>query len=79
MTRGRSAQPRTQSLRDADAEYRRRYRADCRAQLARDPGSVEHGRPQTYRDYGCRCDLCREAVAAEHAIYKPKRPKKGKR
>jgi hypothetical protein len=41
-----------------------------RARFALDPTIVEHGNVTTYRNWGCRCDACREAARLERYRYK---------
>lgn len=37
-------------------EYKRKWRAK-----RRDPSTLVHGRASTYNEFGCRCELCKEA------------------
>jgi hypothetical protein len=58
----------------ADQARRSAIRAAARrAALIADSSLREHGSVRTYRDYGCRCDPCREASKANLREYRQRR------
>lgn len=56
--------------RKAIARARKKTRANRKARLAADPTLRPHGEVETYRDWGCRCDLCKAAHAEAMRDYR---------
>lgn len=52
------------------AARRQENRIRQRERFAADPTIAEHGKPSTYTNYGCRCDLCTVAGVAAVQDYR---------
>ncbi|NUR65980.1 MAG: hypothetical protein HOQ47_09475 [Streptomyces sp.] len=51
----------------------RLYAASLRAKWKSDPTSADragHGKPSTYKNHGCRCELCSKANSADVAAFR---------
>lgn len=53
-----------------ETSRRQQYRMLQRARFAADPSIAVHGKPSTYTNYGCRCDLCKAAGVAAAQDYR---------
>lgn len=60
---------RAQLQQEANAR-RAKTREQQRARFAEDPSIAVHGKPSTYTNYACRCDLCKAAGVAEAQDYR---------
>ncbi len=58
--------------RAASRASKARWRAQIRA-IPLSPDDHRHGKPDTYRDYACRCDRCTAAATAANGV--PRRPR----
>lgn len=55
------------SAQDLTAARRRRSRERLAARLAQDSSLAPHGSASAFRDWGCRCDVCRAWKTADNA------------